>query len=104
MTGKTLRALQGSIKKWERIVAGTGEDEGMDNCPLCQLFWLRSGICNGCPVNQKTNKKGCFGTSYTKFCRASERNNALKVMVYAKQELDFLKSLLPKKKISRGEK
>jgi len=36
---KALEALKGSIKKWERIVEGTGVDEGADNCPLCELFW-----------------------------------------------------------------
>jgi hypothetical protein len=29
MDKHTLRALQGSIEKWEAIVAGAGKDEGM---------------------------------------------------------------------------
>jgi hypothetical protein len=38
MDEKTLEALKGSIRKWEAIVDGTGEDDGADNCPLCHMF------------------------------------------------------------------
>jgi hypothetical protein len=33
-----MKALDGSIEKWRKIVAGTGTDEGPDNCPLCQRY------------------------------------------------------------------
>ena len=38
MNSKTLEALKGSIKKWQRIVSGTARDEGAINCPLCWKF------------------------------------------------------------------
>ena len=60
MNRKTLTALKGSIKKWEKIVAGTGSDNGYQNCPLCALFVL-------------------------------DRRDP-----FARKELAFLKSLLPK--------
>ena len=37
---KTLRALKGSITKWNKIVKSTkAEDKGTANCPLCKLFY-----------------------------------------------------------------
>ena len=30
MNARTLKALRGSIKKWEKIVAGTGKDRGTE--------------------------------------------------------------------------
>ena len=35
---ETKEALEGAIKKWELIYANAGADEGVDNCPLCELF------------------------------------------------------------------
>jgi len=47
MDAKTLKALKGSIKKWEKIIAGTGVDKGGDNCPLCKACGWN---CRDCPV------------------------------------------------------
>lgn len=58
----TMEALDGSILKWEKIVDGTGIDDGRDNCPLCQLFW--EDDCNGCPVEENTGMTNCIGTPY----------------------------------------
>ena len=89
MDRKTLRALRGSIKKWEGVVAGTTEDKGSDNCPLCQLFnkewWQR---CYGCPVRDATGQSFCFGTPYEVYRDRRTKTNA-------KKELKFLQSLLP---------
>ena len=43
MDKATREALLGSIEKWERIVAGTGEDRGTLNCPLCTKFYFEDG-------------------------------------------------------------
>lgn len=107
MNAKTLKALKGSIAKWEAIVAGTGTDEGPNNCPLCQLFFgdlmvRDEGDCVECPVMQKTGQKYCKGTPYVEWddmtgdyesvADTIERVNA------ARAELAFLKSLLPRKR------
>ena len=42
---ETKEALEGSIRKWELIYANAGADEGIDNCPLCELF---NDECTGC--------------------------------------------------------
>jgi len=47
-------------KKWELIYANAGADEGVDNCPLCELF---NDGCTGCPVDYVTNE-GCSGGPY----------------------------------------
>lgn len=88
MDKRTLKALKGSIKKWEKIVDGTGTDKGPDNCPLCKLFF-DSTDCLGCPVNNATGKTGCRGTPYDDYSLAADKH------VPALAELDFLKSLLP---------
>lgn len=91
MKAHTLKALQGSIAKWEAIVAGTGEDDGVDNCPLCLLFHPDKNPgkrnCGGCPVQKATGKAFCNGSPYREcFPNYEER---------AQRELAFLKSLLP---------
>lgn len=92
MDEKTLEALKGSIRKWEAIVAGTGVDEGGDNCPLCQLFSFSCDegdyYCYGCPVMLKTGHDDCRTTPYYAY-------RANKTTENAQAELDFLKSLLP---------
>lgn len=86
MDDKTLEALKGSIKKWEGIVAGTIENQGALNCPLCQLF-NTSDECDGCPVKERTGEDFCEGSPYYSYEQ--------KVQGSAQAELDFLKSLLP---------
>lgn len=100
MNAKTLKALKGSIAKWEAIVAGTERDDGPDNCPLCQLFNKHPfGECDGCPVAESVGLSGCDGTPYQAWdelgCDRAETPNAVAA---ARAELRFLKSLLPRKR------
>lgn len=87
MDEKTLTALKGSIAKWEGIVAGTMEDNGPDNCPLCKEFYHLN--CKGCPVATDTAMSGCEGTPYYYYEEGDESEDI------AKAELDYLRSLLP---------
>ena len=98
MDKETAEALEGSIRKWEAIVAGTGKDEGINNCPLCQKFYLDMR-CDGCPVSIRTGKPVCEGSPYDHWGwsgaindlpSAEDRFDARKV---AQAELDFLISL-----------
>src|SRR5580693_5421953 len=118
MDKHTLKALKGSIAKWEAIVAGTGEDLGPDNCPLCQMFLDKdrvSGVCEGCPVKESTKKSNCQGTPYEKFesldieleCTHPEAEPEYGEIKNARQEwamaeLVFLKSLLPIEEPTHG--
>lgn len=86
MAPKTLKALQGSIKKWEGIVAGTAHDLGSDNCPLCKMFAYMPN-CDGCPVAERTGVSSCCGSPYYDYKDG--------IPGAAQAELDFLKSLLP---------
>jgi hypothetical protein len=92
MDAKTLKALRGSIAKWQAIVDGTGEDHGPRNCPLCKLFYF-DGDCDGCPVRENTGVGSCVRTPYTDYVDSTEgsadESNA------AQAELAFLQSLLP---------
>lgn len=75
MDERTLTALKGSIAKWEGIVAGTVENRGFHNCPLCARFhpeatnrsYRGPHVCEGCPVKDKTGKSLCRGSPYYKF-------------------------------------
>lgn len=108
MTKKALKGLKASIRKWKKIVNETGVDEGTYNCPLCKLFY--DDCCTGCPVEEKTGKVGCAASVYDDWSfhqyydhGLSHHSDAYKIECsqckdLAKQELAFLKSLLPKRK------
>jgi len=109
LTKKSLEALKGSIKKWTGIIKRTEIDRGPSNCPLCQLFWNNDGnCCRGCPVYAKTHTLYCNGTPHETWADHHESvhedyGEASIVecdtcVDHAEAELDFLKSLLPKKK------
>lgn len=105
MDERTLTALKGSIAKWEGIVAGTIEDLGCDNCPLCLEFNEDyvdiEQTCGGCPVYRATGRTACQGTPYGDWSRARMlADNARSAVtpelkMAAQAEVDFLRSLLP---------
>ena len=109
MNKKTLKALNGSIKKWEEIVKSTdAEDNGTANCPLCMAF----SSCNDCPVGNLTRNNyssGCQTTpyeewekhqidchTYTSSLPYTRIKGCRKCLRIAKTELNFLRGLLPK--------
>ena len=98
MDKRTRTALEGSIAKWEAIVAGTGTDEGTENCPLCQLFFTMRGpqqlFCEGCPVKERTGQTCCEGSPYQEWGENpyASGDEAKRI---AQAEVDFLRSLLP---------
>jgi hypothetical protein len=92
MDEKTLEALKGSIRKWEKIRDGQMHDEGARNCPLCQLFnnaHNRFKDCEGCPVKQRTGFQFCKNTPYVDIYNNGEFGDLIQA------EIDFLVSLLP---------
>jgi hypothetical protein len=95
----TLTALRGSIAKWEAIVAGTGEDRGTANCPLCHMFyhWTSGGLgdCKGCPVMEKTGSSKCVNSPYDEIANLDPDEYPAEYRIFAQRELDFLRSLLP---------
>lgn len=111
MDQETREALEGSIRKWEAIVAGTGVDKGSVNCPLCQKFCAgryRSDACIGCPVRERTGRSYCEETPYVRYVEAEEAlayypgmSAAMRAKwadqreKAAKEELEFLRSLRP---------
>ena len=108
MTAATFKALKGSIKKWVKIEAGTGVDEGPENCDLCKNFRKQGDrfvyTCHGCPVSQKTGRDFCFNTPYQTwdehqrlyhYCEV-DKVHCPTCKRLAQEELAFLRSLLPK--------
>lgn len=94
MDPKAAAALEGSIKKWRKIVAGTGVDEGERNCPLCIAFLHVNENCVGCPVAVRTGKPYCSGSPYSDYRLASLFGRPQDELLFqAKREVDFLISL-----------
>ena len=104
MNKEALEALRGSIEKWEHIVAGDGADRGSSNCSLCQIFFDRDDgkpECFGCPVMVASGQPLCKNTPYDGWMLSQEGSHTgravtLRQIAAAKNELKFLKSLLPK--------
>ena len=111
MNKKILEALKGSIKKWSNIVKTTTvKDMGGANCPLCVFF--NGSFCEGCPVSLETGRPSCKDTPYSEWithhCQKHDisyggfgrvrRKNCAECLQLATDELNFLKSLLPKVK------
>jgi hypothetical protein len=114
MNAETLQALKGSIDKWYKIADGTGVDEGVNNCPLCEKF--EGSRCTRCPVYKKTGKGYCRGTPYRLWARHQEQHQEQHIAFYtapykvkcpecanlATMEIKFLESLLPKEIKQKG--
>lgn len=84
--------LELSIEKWQDIVDGKGEDQSSLNCALCETTPIDAeDECNGCIVKETTGEPNCLGTPYHD--HADED--------WAKRELEFLKYLRKKEKITK---
>ena len=111
MNEVTKNALQKSIKKWQRIVDGTGVDDGCHNCALCEVFYYApEGECLECPVFIKTEKRFCHQTPYDEWSNHQEDEHSNEVDYpeagvphsikcptcerLAEKEVKFLKGLL----------
>jgi hypothetical protein len=104
MKPSTLKALKASIKHWEANAAAVEPDAASlsaSDCALCMRFYELYGVCNGCPVMERTGKELCRKTPYTRAIGALDAWHAggtgTKFRAVARAELDFLKSLLPTK-------
>ena len=110
MKQETRIALIGSIKKWEQITAGEEACNYGFNCPLCQRFnedptQSKSGEClrddgEACPVAQAAGVDGCNDTPWMKWNAACHQTRSRFADTdykreLARQELDFLRGLLP---------
>lgn len=71
---EVLRALEGSICKWEDICMGHGNEEGYMNCPLCDLFYFDAN-CYLCPVSTRSGAICCENTPYQEWCERWERDS-----------------------------
>jgi len=102
MEDEIREALEGSVQKWQNILDGTGIDEGIENCPLCVMFFDQT--CVGCPVRERTAQPYCQGTPYIDFARSNNRRLRMgtplgpedtHLLILAQKERDFLISLRP---------
>jgi hypothetical protein len=112
MDEATLRQLNGSIDKWQRIVDGVERDRGAGNCPLCDMFNTSlGGGCGVCPVNIASGDRMCGNTPWTDWREHQyghkgapywnvKCNECLRL---AENELEFLKSLLPQPQFNIGD-
>ena len=86
---KQIRALNGSIKKWEKIVAGTDVDRGTLNCPCCKNWYKNE--CNRCPIAIFNDSCECLHTPYYDYAHSENEKERHEL---AKKELKFLNEVL----------
>lgn len=95
---KTMKALDGSIKKWELIVEGTGVNKGAMDCPLCQLynkFGMQNQCTQKCPIGIDTKLGYCENTPYGAHYESPSVETA-------KAELAYLTDLKTRCRVARG--
>lgn len=102
MTRKARKALRLSIKHWDRLTTGTqkrGEGPNGDDCPLCAEYRKSERtLCEGCPVREHTGEEFCEGTPWRNAMHSwINHGPSPQFQAAAKIELEFLRSLLPKK-------
>lgn len=102
MNPRALEVLQLSIAHWERVVSGEDKYINSSYCALCLEFatpkqYIDDDICEGCPVYERTGRNSCIQTPYYEVTRALRvyGRNSIEFNTAAKEELKFLKSLLP---------
>ena len=78
-----LKAIKGSIEKWDKISKREEEDYGSDNCPLCQLYSQQLPGCPACPVHKKTGKPQCDGTPYSDYREALREESRMESLCWA---------------------
>lgn len=90
------RLLRLSIAHWERMRDRKGGDQpSASQCALCrEYFWCSE--CDGCPIFERTKRKGCEGTPYQKAMLAFWENRRT-FPSHAQAMIDFLRSLLVKR-------
>ena len=95
MTPRVRKALEASIKHWERNVTGKTSTIGSKNCALCRLFITKD--CVGCPVRNRTGKPFCDGSPYPIANKMGNQYgyDSLRFRQAALRELRFLESLRP---------
>lgn len=74
MTQKVVKALEGSICKWNDVGMGFGKENGYEDCPLCTLFYI-SHDCYGCPISTEMRMAYCEGTPYVQWQRMWTKYN-----------------------------
>lgn len=104
MDRRTLTALKASIEHWAKNARRKAKNAevGAEYCALCKLFnnqdTAKGFRCHGCPVREKTGAAFCFYTPYENAAIAWDAGDDAVWRAAAREELAFLKSLLPKPK------
>ena len=106
MNEKALKALIGSITKWDLIAQGVICEDDME-CPLCELFFnkRRHVPCMGCPVTiDHIDRQICSGTPYHSMSLTGSLTISQDIKKFPhdkpklheiENEIEFLISLLP---------
>ena len=70
---RKIKAVEGSIAKWERILKAKNiiEDDGIDDCPLCIEYY--DDECRDCPIAEHTGGLSCSRGPYPEWLDASSR-------------------------------
>jgi hypothetical protein len=103
MEAETLKALEESIKHHKENLKHAKKEDysqielGASQCALCKMFGIFVlGLCSNCPVYEKTRVTCCKQTPYQDLVEAYDLKEWEDFIQFEKQEIHFLKSLLPK--------
>ena len=101
MTKRQSKALETSIRHWERIEAGKDSEGGGNNCALCKNYGRNE--CKTCPVTDKDPRRGgCSNTPYYAWrshhdiidhVYSDRKVRCPECVVLAHAEVEFLRSL-----------
>jgi hypothetical protein len=104
MKAATKEALLESIEHWrknESIQKIADAKVGPHHCALCKRFYKidcslnEENIIERCPVYESTSHPYCINTPYEKADHAYRDHDLYAFLKAAKQEREFLESLLP---------
>lgn len=112
MSKEVLKALQESIEHWKENVKAARKGEPLkiysDDCPLCILRDKKGKTCGKmCPIAKRVgadefSRNGCSETPWHNVALTYDMNpNRAELVKACKEELRFLRSLLPKKRRKR---
>ena len=106
MNATTRKALEASIRHWERMrdgkrrMVGPRNNQGVEvpeapDCALCRRF--RGDDCVGCPVADSTGVTHCDNTPYDAADTAWDAYGieSRQFILAADREVEFLRGLLP---------
>jgi hypothetical protein len=108
---KDIVLVEGSITKWQNVVAGKEAGHYWKNCPCCCIYldneYAENEKCNRCPIAEKSEQQLCKKTPFADYVAHADGEDwfildgedAKEGLRLANLELQYLKDLLKELKV-----